>query len=263
MTNKKYELIPDDTIVIENKTLHSIRACGYIETEDKMNNKKYELIPNDTITREGKTLHRIRALKDFEIITGKTITAGTLGGYIETEDNLSHSGEAWVDGNACVTDCATVGGCAIVRGDAYVADNACVTDRATVRGNASVRGNACVTDRAYVTDCALVHGAAQVLGDGYIYGNADITGNAYIESKQDILVIDNIGSRNGTTTFYKTSDGGIGVTCGCFSGTIDEFAAAVKKTHGDNKYGREYRTTIELAKIHIETENREGKHKNE
>ena len=36
-------------------------------------------------------------------------------------------------------------------------------------------------------------------------------------------------------------DGIVCVRCGCFSGTVDEFIEAVQKTHGDNRFGREYR----------------------
>lgn len=56
---------------------------------------------------------------------------------------------------------------------------------------------------------------------------------------------------------FKTKDGGIGVSCGCFKGSLDEFMAKVKKTHGDNKYGREYKAAIELIKIHFEEENKQ------
>lgn len=34
-----------------------------------------------------------------------------------------------------------------------------------------------------------------------------------------------------TTTFFKLKDGGIGVRCGCFYGTLDEFRKKVKETH--------------------------------
>ncbi|MDY5287631.1 MAG: hypothetical protein SPH11_07760 [Lentihominibacter sp.] len=44
---------------------------------------------------------------------------------------------------------------------------------------------------------------------------------------------------------------GIGVMCGCFFGTIDEFAEQVEKTHGDNEHGRAYKLAIELAKLRI------------
>ncbi len=63
-----------------------------------MTQKKYELLKNDTVTApNGKTLYRIKALIDFDVVV-----AGSLGGYIEKEDNLAHSDNAWVYGNARV-----------------------------------------------------------------------------------------------------------------------------------------------------------------
>lgn len=44
------------------------------------------------------------------------------------------------------------------------------------------------------------------------------------------------------------------VSCGCFSGTLSEFEARVKKTHGDSKYAREYQLFIELVKLHFDME---------
>ena len=71
-----------------------------------MTQKKYELLKNDTITApNGKTLYRIKALIDFGVVL-----AGSLGGYIEKEDNLAHSGNAWVSGNARVSGDARVSG---------------------------------------------------------------------------------------------------------------------------------------------------------
>ncbi len=52
---------------------------------------KYKLLENDTMRRYGRTLFRIEALKNF----GK-IKKGDLGGYIESENNLSHEGIGWV-----------------------------------------------------------------------------------------------------------------------------------------------------------------------
>ena len=53
--------------------------------------KKYELLKDDTVNHNGRTLYRIKAL-----ITFGTVVAGELGGYIETEKNLDHSGNAQV-----------------------------------------------------------------------------------------------------------------------------------------------------------------------
>ena len=81
----------------------------------------------------GHTLFRIECTQDF-----KEIKAGTLGGFIEKEENLD--GNAWVSGNA------------------KVYGNALVSDDAQVYGNAKVYGNALVCGKAWVYDDAQVYG---------------------------------------------------------------------------------------------------------
>lgn len=84
--------------------------------------KKYELT-TDTKSIFGKRYFRIRALVDFG-----NVSKGDLGGYIESEDNLSNDtgyGNAWVGGEAYV------GGDARVDGEAYVDSNDCYT---TIKG---------------------------------------------------------------------------------------------------------------------------------
>ena len=69
--------------------------------------KKFELT-TDTKMRFGKKLFRIKALISFG-----NVRAGDAGGYIEKEENLSQSGDAWVSGNAEVSgnaDYATASG---------------------------------------------------------------------------------------------------------------------------------------------------------
>ena len=96
--------------------------------------KKYELT-DETIDVSGTTLHRIKALKDFG-----NVKKGELGGYVESERNLSQEGNCWVCGNAKVC------------GDAEVCGNAKVYDNAWVYGNAEVCGNARVYgDADYIT----------------------------------------------------------------------------------------------------------------
>lgn len=94
-------------------------------------------------------------------------------------------------------------------------------------------------------------GRAWVYGNAMVYGDARVCGDARISNNEGILWISKIGSRNDTVTFFVTEGGGIGVVCGCFSGTLEEFAAAVEKTHGDNEHGQAYRLAIELAKLRI------------
>lgn len=85
-------------------------------------NEKYELVKSDSIIIDGYTLYRIMALRDF-----RDVKAGDLGGYIESEYNLSHNGTSWV------------------YDDAKVYERAIVFAWAKVFGNASVFGNAIVT----------------------------------------------------------------------------------------------------------------------
>ena len=80
--------------------------------------KKYEFTGEE---KEfcGHTLRRIRAL----VAIGKTVSPGDLGGWIETESNLSQDGDAWVGGNAEVYGNAEVCGKAEVCGNAVVCGN--------------------------------------------------------------------------------------------------------------------------------------------
>ena len=87
------------------------------------------------------------------------------------------------------------------------------------------------------------------LGGVYL-GGADLGGADLGDwgKLQDIIIIGPIGSRKAYTTCYKT-DKGIYVKCGCFSGTLDEFVAKVKKTHNDNTHERDYLALVEFVKI--------------
>ena len=67
--------------------------------------RKYELT-GETKKSCTKTLHRIRALRDFG-----SVRAGDLGGWVESEENLSHEGDCWVYGHAQVHGDAQVSGC--------------------------------------------------------------------------------------------------------------------------------------------------------
>ena len=154
--------------------------------------KKFELT-SESIMKFGRTLYRIRALVAFG-----DVKEGELGGFLEKEENLDQSGNAWVSGNA------------------------------RVYGDARVSGNAWVS------------------GDAWVYGDAQVFRMSHY------LVIGPMGSRNGFTTFFRTKNLFIGVTCGCFRGNVDEFVEKVKETHGDNKHAKVYLVAAELAKMQID-----------
>ena len=168
--------------------------------------KKYELT-EETVTVFEKTLYRIRAVRDFG-----SVKAGDLGGYIEKEGNLSHSGDAWVFNNA------------------------------KVYGDARVCGDARVSGRAWLC------------GDARVSGNARVSGDAEVFNTRHYCTQGPIGSRDGYVTFYRTKDNTVGVRCGCFSGSLQEFVNQVEETHGGSRYEKEYKLAAELAKVCIRLE---------
>ena len=219
--------------------------------------KKYELT-SETKVFLGKTLYRIKALVQFG-----NVNAGDLGGWIEKEENLSQSGNAWVYGDARVSGNAWVYGDARVSGNAEVSGNARVSGDARVYGDARVSGNAWVYGNAEVSGDARVYGNARVSGDASVYGDAEVYGNARVYGNAEVCKIGAvfwigaIGSRNRTTTFFRCKDGKIYVSCGCFLGDLEEFSDKVKQTHGDNEHGRVYMLAIEMAKARIVEEKNE------
>ena len=67
-----------------------------------------------------------------------------------------------------------------------------------------------------------------------------------------MLSVGGRGSCGRTTYFFLLSDGGICVRCGCFAGTLDEWAAKVKETHGDSYIARAYLLLIPAVKTQFE-----------
>ena len=185
--------------------------------------KKFELTNEFVTNMFGTKLFRIRALVEFG-----DVEAGELGGYVEKESNLGHDDNAWV------------------YGDARVYDNALVYDNARVYGDAQVSGDARVYDNALVYDNAWVYGDAQVSGDARVCGNARVYGDARVCGNGDYAYAHGFGSVNRTMTFFRLKDGGVGVRCGCFYGTLAQFRDKIRETHGESAIAEEY---LDLAAL--------------
>ena len=232
-----------------------------------MENKKYKLT-GESIEVKGKTLYRIEALKDF-----CEIKKGDKGGFIESENNLAHEGDAWVSDDACVYDNARVSGNARVYGEALVYgsacvygyacvfDNACVygnarvSDNASVCSNARVYGdawlydNACVYVNARVSDNARVCGNARVYGDALVRGDACVCGDAEISTDADYIVFKNWWSSGRYFTWTRSNNMW---SVGCFYGTGDEL---VKKAYKDSsKSGRQYERIVKYVEETLKEE---------
>ena len=216
--------------------------------------KKYKLT-DETINLNGVTLYRIEALKDFG-----EIKKGDKGGFIESENNLAHEGDAWVSdnarvyGDACVFDNAKVYGNAFVSGYAQVYGNACVYGNAWLYGNTRVCGYAWVSDNARVYGdanvCddssvfgnALVYDNARVYGDALVRGYACVCGDAEISNKSDYIVFQNWWSSGRYFTWTRSNNMW---SVGCFYGTGEEL---IKKAYKDSELsGREYERIVKYV----------------
>lgn len=164
--------------------------------------KKYEMATNYTLNVDGQTLCRVRALIDFILANGKQVHAGDLGGYIESERNLSQEGKCWVGGNSWVmnggkvtengladeealVDYSVVSGDAIARGHSQllsgseltenaVAEENAFIERSKVSGHAIATGDVWIVDGSELTDNCVAGGSAKILHGSKLSGNKKI-----------------------------------------------------------------------------------------
>lgn len=170
------------------------------------NTKKFEVVKTDSIVFNGKTLYRIRALRSFNTPDGGIVFKGDLGGFVESENNLSQEGACWISGKAKVYDDAKifdnayVYGAAEVFDKAEVCDNASVNDDAQIYDNAQVHGFAVVCGKSQIFDNSYIFGDAKIHGYSYIFGNAvvcddaEIFGNVEISGTAIIFGVAKIGN---------------------------------------------------------------------
>ena len=144
--------------------------------------KKYKLIEGSRFWLYGRPLYRIQALRDFS-----DVKKGDLGGFVESEANLSQMGDCWiydmaqaveksiVEGDACLRDCSKMYGSSLLK------------DKAQLQGCARMIQYASLEDNAVAIDAE-------------ISGFATITGDVVIRRKKDYMVFSDIPE----TDFYAT-----------------------------------------------------------
>lgn len=204
--------------------------------------KKYKLT-DETINLNGATLYRIEALKDFG-----EIKKGDKGGFIESENNLAHEGNAWVSDDACVydnarvSDNASVSNNARVYGNAWLYGNTRVCGYAWVADNARVYGDANVCDDSSVFGSACIYDNARVYGDALVRGYACVCGDAEVSNKSDYIVFQNWWSSGRYFTWTRSNNMW---SVGCFYGTGEEL---IKKAYKDSELsGREYERIVKYV----------------
>ena len=80
---------------------------------------------------------------------------------------------------------------------------------------------------------------------------ADLKDGIKLVGNRPLITVYPIGSRNDTLFGYVTNKG-LYIKAGCFLGTESEFVSKLEKTHGDYEYTKEYKTALELLKVHFE-----------
>lgn len=232
--------------------------------------QKYKIIESTAIEYEGHKLYRIEALRDF----GR-IKKGDRGGYVETQDNLSHEGNCWIYDDAKVYGQAKVFEDALIWDNAEVFNHAEVYGKAQIRDNAEVSGYSKVYDKAEVTDRANVFGLAKVFGnatlsnqaevyvEAQVYGKAQVYGNAQVCGFAKVYgsaAVGNNAEIRGVAEISKTMDYYVGKNIwssgrfftytrsnrmwavGCFYGTSKEL---IYKANLDTLVsGREYERIV-------------------
>lgn len=123
-------------------------------------NKKYELT-EDTIVYRGKELHRIKALRDFG-----DVKKGSLGGFIESEDNLSHEGDCWIYDDSFAYANSKVCDTSSIHGYSKVCDCE-LYDNSEINGDSKIN-NVIMHNNSKIIDSTL-YGDIQLFGHSMIH----------------------------------------------------------------------------------------------
>lgn len=121
--------------------------------------KKYEIIDENT-RLFGIFGHRIRALKDFS-----DVKAGDIGGFVSSEDNLSHEGDCWIYDNAMALQNSRVDQNAKLKNYSRAYDNAVIS------GNAELHNYAEAYKNCYVFDDVKMFGHSKVFDNAELFGD--------------------------------------------------------------------------------------------
>ena len=284
---KKYELT-NESIEYYGRVLYRIKALkdfsnvkagdlgGFIEREENLSQKgdcwifdEAKVCSNARVFGHS-TVSNTASVFSFAKICdhAKVYGNANISGYSVISDSATILDNAEIFGKAYIFRNATVSGSATVCGEAKVSGHATIKDNATVFDHAQVYGNAMIYENAVIRSDSNIYGNAEVYGHARLVSNVNVSGtsiicgditikqetylkkDALIESLSDYAIVSGFGSTYRTSTFFRSRDGKIKVTCGCFYGTIDEFREQVKKTR-EGEIAEEYLMIADLMEKHF------------
>ena len=150
---------------------------------------KYEILMDEenTIEFEGRVLHRIRALKNFN-----DVKTGDIGGFIQTEYNLSQEGNCWIYDNAmCMdnakcTDDSKMFDRSCMCGNSRMYDNSEMYDNSRMYNNAMMRDNSKMYNNAMMCDNSKMYNNSKMCDNSSLYGNAKISDNTILKNNDKL-----------------------------------------------------------------------------
>ena len=86
-------------------------------------------------------------------------------------------------------------------------------------------------------------------GCSYCSGCLDCRDCSYFKTNQQRITSPTLGSRKSQTTYHWNEEKEE-IICGCFKGTLEQFRAKVKETHGDNEFAQGYLKWIDAVKFY-------------
>ena len=169
-----------------------------------MSQKKYEI--TEITHPKYPWLHRIRA----RCQVNEQVGPGALGGYVQTEDNLSQDGTCWIyDQAICceeavVEDDGRMFDGAVARGSALISGDARMFERAVAEGNSSffsgelkedarLSGNA-VVNRSDNGLSPLIGRKSNVYGSvcgWFVVNDNNFEGEHYLNRTEDMFILEN------------------------------------------------------------------------
>lgn len=128
-------------------------------------------------------LYQIKALKNFTRSDGVKVKVGDLGGFVQSETNLSQDGTCWIDDTSIVRGTAKVGEGALILNSSLIKDNAVILGNVTVK-NSTISDEAMILDgcqisNSHIYDSPNITGRVQI-ANSTIYGEAKISGEVRI-----------------------------------------------------------------------------------
>ena len=162
-----------------------------------MGSRKYELT-NISMEFGIKTLYRIRALKDFS-----DVKVGDLGGWVQSEDNLSQKGECWIYDEAKCMD------------NARMYDDSCMYgysemyDSSRMHGDSKMHNYSEMHDYSIMYSYSKMYDNAEMHDNSKMYGNSIMYGNSmmfdYSEMFDDSAMYGN-STMNGYSIMFGNSE---------------------------------------------------------